>query len=284
MNLFGLAKFANELRARSRAVAMLSRGALAFVAATTVSCGRRVLTSHLRGAGARAAASGFPRPRSYSDDERLLPSVPHVEIDRKDLKENLLVIGDVHGCFDELQALLNQYGFPERAEDTTVIYVGDLVNKGPKSAEVVKFVRTSGALCVRGNHDNAALALAIGIRDPYKGSDWVNSLSDEDIQFLQELPYSLTIRGMNLIIVHAGLVPGVPLAEQKLKNLFKMRNVVEKDADGDRDSEVPAYVALEKPTDGEPWAKVWKGPEHVVFGHDAKRKLQDKWCGAVAVR
>ncbi|CAM9396917.1 unnamed protein product, partial [Heterosigma akashiwo] len=40
----------------------------------------------------------------------------------------------------------------------TLIFVGDLVNKGPKSAECVKFARESGALCVRGNHDDACLA------------------------------------------------------------------------------------------------------------------------------
>ena len=81
-------------------------------------------------------------------------ATPHIILEGAALKSKIVIIGDVHGCVHELQKLLDQC---DANNNTTVILVGDLVNKGPYSAEVIALVRKIGAYCVRGNHDEAAL-------------------------------------------------------------------------------------------------------------------------------
>lgn len=91
------------------------------------------------------------------------PSVVHAKlIDDLGSKSRLIIIGDVHGCLDELKSLLNLCNYTHQQD--ILVFVGDLVNKGPSSAEVVKFVKNIGALCVRGNHDDSALQHALKAR------------------------------------------------------------------------------------------------------------------------
>jgi hypothetical protein len=96
-----------------------------------------------------------------TEGSSLFPSEAHVTVPRATLKENILLIGDVHGCKATLDRLLAQYGYSARAESTSLVFVGDVVNKGPESLAVLRFVRSSGALCVRGNHEHSALQRAL---------------------------------------------------------------------------------------------------------------------------
>ena len=153
--------------------------------------------------------------------------------------KNILVIGDVHGCYEEL-LLLHERAVQEN--DNTpfeyVILVGDLCNKGPASEKVVRHVRTTQQwLAIRGNHDDAALKAALG--DPKRLAkakyQWVQELTDDDIQWLAELPYTLRIPASRLcskdddhdtLIVHAGLIPNVPLQQQTIETMVTIREVV----------------------------------------------------------
>jgi hypothetical protein len=72
-------------------------------------------------------------------------------------QKNLIFIGDVHGSYDELLMLINKINYDPLKDH--LIFVGDLVAKGPKSIEVVQLIRSLGASCVRGNHDDKVLQL-----------------------------------------------------------------------------------------------------------------------------
>jgi hypothetical protein len=173
----------------------------------------------------------------------------------------LLVIGDVHGCSDELARLFDE------AKDRDVVLVGDLVGKGPDPHGVLALVRDRNARAVVGNHDRYAIRLH---RDLLDGKEvepkadhrlTMSELDDADWALLESLPFYLELPEHRAIVVHAGLVPGVALADQDREHLLTLRSF---DDDG-RPS---------KRIEGVPWASRWRGPELVFFGHDAVRGLQ----------
>ncbi|KAL3940572.1 MAG: hypothetical protein SGARI_000917 [Bacillariaceae sp.] len=198
-----------------------------------------------------------------------------------------------------------------------VICVGDLVNKGPFSAKVVRQVRLApNWFSVRGNHDDGALQAALGdekqlkkkkyewiVQQQYNNEKSDNNqdsredpvlLSDEDVTWLSELPYTIRIpkaymgggddnddEDEDTLIVHAGL-------EQEIEDMIIMRDLTVKcDKHGNfkhynakEKGKKKAMVASSKKEARElcdsriTWASAWFGPERVVFGHNAKRGLQ----------
>lgn len=118
-------------------------------------------------------------------------------------------IGDVQGCYAELRALIAQLKFS--ADRDQLWFVGDLVNRGPQSLEVLRFVRSLGdnAVTVLGNHDLHLLAIACGSQR-VKKSDTLNNIlkapdRDDIIGWLISRPLAHQERGD--LMVHAGLVP-----------------------------------------------------------------------------
>lgn len=171
-----------------------------------------------------------------------------------------ILIGDVHGCLDELRRLVRKCGV-DMGDD--VVLVGDLIAKGPDSQGVVQYVRESGFSAVLGNHDAHVLRIKAGtLEKPAKPTHQsvADALTDGDWRFLSSLPLYQELEE-GLIVVHAGLVPGVPLQEQKREHLLNLRSI----DDQGRPS---------KKVEGVPWGAMWRGPSHVVFGHDAVRGLQ----------
>lgn len=177
-----------------------------------------------------------------------------------------LIIGDVHGCIEELDALLAKM---RASAGDRVVFVGDLVAKGPGSRRVVQRARELGAITVRGNHEEHVLgfrrAALEGAPLPRIGRshrEVVESLDDEDWDYLFGTPTYLELPEARATVVHAGLAPGVPLAEQTREHLLNMRSIR---PDGSISSRIE---------EGVPWAARWAGPERVFFGHDAVRGLQ----------
>ena len=213
-----------------------------------------------------------------------------------------IFVGDVHGCFDELMLLLNRINHDPKRDE--LYFVGDLVVKGNKSNECVEFVRsTQRAYSVMGNHDyellrvgRAANLIPTDItipqfsfsqyyaRDPFtmtKHIECVKSLSKQNIQYLASLPLHLTPHP-KVRVVHAGLIPNVELQRQQPWNLLNIRNIIEKPTPKHTDLTInnkPAqprqqYEGTGYHDLGVPWTNLYGGPQHIFFGHDAKRKLQ----------
>jgi len=200
-------------------------------------------------------------------------SQSHVVFDTEafDLKSrNVVIVGDVHGCFDELQELHSQFIEP----NDLVILAGDLVNKGPKSVEVIEYARKNEFFAILGNHEIASLRHHFKRINPKveteiwteRGYEWNKCIQQDNVDFLLSLPFTISIPYHNAIVVHAGLIPNLPLEKQSIAAMVGMRNLVKMDS---------GYEAKSKPAEGGvAWAKVWEGPKHVYFGHDAYRKIQ----------
>eukprot|EP00210_Caulerpa_lentillifera_P005173 g4945.t1 len=203
----------------------------------------------------------------------MLPSSVRQELKFNQLKKNsrLVIVGDVHGCIDPVKELLQKVNFEHRRD--YIVFTGDLVNKGPNSCEVIDFVQNLGAWSVRGNHDDHVLALYNKLNSPNgsgqlkleESDEWIRALTKRQAKYLDSLPFILDIPCLKVIIVHAGLVPEVPVNDQKLEDLYRMRTVVKTEQ---------GWLGKELWEEGVSWIKVWNGPEHVFFGHDALRRLQ----------
>lgn len=119
------------------------------------------------------------------------------------------VIGDIQGCFVELQALLQRCGFD--AQKDRLWLVGDLVNRGPDSLAVLRWARSLGERCISvlGNHDLHLLALAEGLGKSSRGDTLQAILqapdADDLLHWLRHRPLLHAENGW--ILVHAGLWP-----------------------------------------------------------------------------
>ena len=204
-----------------------------------------------------------------------LPKICHLTLDEDVISGRaVFIIGDIHGCYDELVELMQK----ARSLEPKLVYlfVGDLVNKGPKSVDVIRLLRSlrNDAWSVRGNHDENVLR---EIRSMQSDSNykvprryrWISELSADDIHYLLELPYTISIPSHQALVVHAGLVPGLALESQILTDLTNMRNIIEPDSLFSF-----SLTASDKTDRGTCWASHWAGPDHVYFGHDARRKFQ----------
>jgi len=141
------------------------------------------------------------------------------------------VIGDIHGCFESLQALLATIEFDSRRDRLWL--VGDLVARGPRSLEVLRWaVRHDECVtAVLGNHDVHLLAMSAGVRAP-KARDRVEAVleapdSDELLGWLAKRP--LAHREDDYLMVHAGVLPAwrakdvASLAKSGRRHLKKRR-------------------------------------------------------------
>jgi len=129
----------------------------------------------------------------------------------------IYAVGDIQGCCDEFEALLAQLRFdPDRDR---LWLTGDLVNRGPRSLDVLRRVKGLGAaaITVLGNHDLHLLAAALAPGEPLKPDDTLGSIftapdRDELLTWLRSLPLLHHDATLGYTMIHAGLPPQWDLA------------------------------------------------------------------------
>ncbi|WP_109078965.1 bis(5'-nucleosyl)-tetraphosphatase (symmetrical) ApaH [Aggregatibacter kilianii] len=121
------------------------------------------------------------------------------------------LIGDLHGCYDELQILLERVNF-DSAQDT-LYFTGDLLARGDKSLECLRLVKSLGssAHTVLGNHDLHFISTALGVKK-IKGRDRVDAIFAapdffELTNWLRYQPLLIHNEAQNFVLVHAGISP-----------------------------------------------------------------------------
>jgi diadenosine tetraphosphatase ApaH/serine/threonine PP2A family protein phosphatase len=146
-----------------------------------------------------------------------------------------LIIGDVHGCCIELQEMIHV------VQPSKIILVGDMFTKGPNPLGVWKLIQKHKIESVLGNHDEAILTK--------KREDF----PQEVYTYIENLP--LIIELESCIIVHAGLNPHGVTTKQQAITIRCFPN--------DKNPQNPF------------WWEIITTKKLVVYGHDAKRGLQD---------
>jgi bis(5'-nucleosyl)-tetraphosphatase (symmetrical) len=123
----------------------------------------------------------------------------------------IYAIGDVQGCYADLNRLLEKINFDPAADQ--LWFCGDLVNRGPQSLQTLQFVKSLGdrAICVLGNHDLHLLALHHGINRVRVSPSLKQVLDSPDrgelMAWLQQLPLLHYDRTHKALLVHAGIHP-----------------------------------------------------------------------------
>jgi diadenosine tetraphosphatase ApaH/serine/threonine PP2A family protein phosphatase len=202
-----------------------------------------------------------------------------------DLHGHFHIIGDVHGCFDELLALLRKLGYSivddansgtylvQAPEGYIAVFVGDLVDRGPNSPEVLRLVMDmvdqEVALCVSGNHDDKLYRKLMGRNVRVRHGLELTVAQMEHYPaafhkrvrgFLGTLPHHIILDNNRLVVAHAGL-------EERLHG---------------RHSKSVRDLCLYGPTTGElddrglpvrlDWAADYSGVAVVVYGHTPVRE------------
>ncbi len=163
-----------------------------------------------------------------------------------------IIIGDIHGCYDELIELLEQI---EAVEDDLIISVGDIVDRGPKTLQVFDYFQArKNVVVLMGNHERkhifGPMSLAQKITRQALGKDYAR------IRVTMKLfPYYY--EDNDIIVVHAALLPGVPLPEQKEEILC---------------GTMGGMRQLKHLLNGEKWYETYDSHKPVVFGHKVMGK------------
>lgn len=223
-------------------------------------------------------------------------------------ERRLVFVGDIHGCRDELLALLEKVNFDPEWDH--LIATGDTINKGPHSAGVLDHLIHLNATSVRGNHEDRLIHTAKNVFDAYSSSPeaimpvlgdsdslasvtsasrrdakTLKSLKARHLRYIQHMPLILRIRALPqaakpdssdtspvaepILVVHAGLVPALPLERQdpyfvtNMRSLHAKSHVPSADRAGKRGKKVGRH--------NKPWRNIWNWYNDRLFRHKSTK-------------
>lgn len=161
-----------------------------------------------------------------------------------------LFIGDIHGCIDELRALLDR----ARLDDADlVVALGDIVRKGPDPAACARLIRERGGRALLGNNEEKLL------RNPLRRLSQPREL----MRYIRTLPWQLDFPLLGVRAVHGGVLPDGRLDRQAALTLRWLR----------RDRRGAWVQAGQKRQDGDVfWSELWDGDRLIVYGHTPRNE------------
>ncbi len=181
----------------------------------------------------------------------------------------IILIGDIHGCYDELCDLLEEVDY-QHGHDR-LISLGDLVDRGPKSLDVIQLLHRLNAECVIGNHDERLVRYRRHQKKQKENPSYVipmkppinpvfGELTEEDWQYLDSLPYYIRFLP-DWVAIHAGLEPGLSIERQDPGTLIHCRYIRKSTGKAERSifSLTPETSCI--------WTELWDGRENIVYGH-----------------
>lgn len=182
----------------------------------------------------------------------------------------VIVIGDIHGCRDELTELLGRL---EPGPDDLVISTGDIVRKGPDPAGCLRLWRERGYLAVRGNNEEKILELARArrFRRLFLPKEDRAVLRRPDLlSLIRRWPLAIDLPRLDIAVVHGGVYPRMPVTEKAIArhadDVTRLRWIRR---------EGKEWISVGKTPELDRdilWAKAWKGPRTVVYGHTPLRR------------
>lgn len=214
----------------------------------------------------------------------------------KEGKRRLVFVGDIHGCKDDLLALLDKVGFDEKTDH--LIPTGDVISKGPDNSGVLDELIRLKATSVRGNHEDRILAMKKQVlntpqwaetssKGASKNAKLIKHLKPHHFKYLHHMPLILRIPALpqahkatskaispiaeEILVVHAGLVPHMPLEKQDPYFVMNMRSLHPK-------SHVPsserADPSKKSGKHNRPWIDIWNWYGNHLF---LNRSLKGWW-------
>ena len=185
-----------------------------------------------------------------------------------------LCFGDLHGCLQEFKLLLEKVNYDPSHDE--VFCLGDLTDRGNLSPELVKYCIENDFKSVMGNHDSKLVrrwrhivrkrndsSYKIPMNFSQDQTNTIEALTDKEMQWIADLPYYYTLPEVGVVIMHAGLLPCIPLASQT-KEILTMVRYIDPTGRHMLPLKQPGFLP---PDNSVFWAEVYDGTVDIVFGH-----------------